>query len=79
MPAGDSPAVEPGHRTKHEAQGGVLLLVGQHLHIGQPRGVNRYAEACGYNGEMGLLLALSRGAAKAPITSDAVADSLKAG
>lgn len=65
------PAVEPGHSPQQEAKGDVLLLVVEHLHVGQPGGV--------IDGGMDLLIACFCKAAKPPITGDAVADALKAG
>ena len=35
----DPLAVEPGHHSAQEAHGGRSLLVGQHLVVGEPRGV----------------------------------------
>ena len=68
---GDSPDIEPRHSPQQEAYGGVLLLVGQHLHVNQTRG--------DIDGDMGFLVARSRGATLTLISDDAMTDPLKAG
>jgi hypothetical protein len=69
--AGNALAVEPRHSPKEETHRRRLLLVWQRLDVGQPRGV--------IHSHMGLLIASTRRAAFAAITSDAVANPFKAG
>ena len=69
--ARDALAVEPAHSSHQEAHRGGLLLIGQHLDVRQSDGV--------IHSQGHILMASTRRAAQAPITSDAVADAFKAG
>lgn len=60
----DPLAVEPGDSTAEKADHRWILLVGQHLYVGQPRGV--------IDGDMDLVVANTIGAALLPIAGDAV-------
>jgi hypothetical protein len=68
--AGHSLAVEPGHSSHQKTHRRCLLLIRQHLDVGQSRGVT--------HGHVGLLVASPRRAAFTTITGDAVTDPLKA-
>jgi hypothetical protein len=62
----DPLAVEPSDGTTEKADHRWLLLVCQHLDVGQPRGV--------IDGDMDLVVANASGAALLPIAGDAVSD-----
>jgi hypothetical protein len=62
----DPLAVEPSDGTTEKADHRWLLLVCQHLDVGQPRGV--------IDGDMDLVVANASGAALLPIAGDAVPD-----
>jgi hypothetical protein len=69
--AGDALAVEPGHSPHQKTHRRGLLLIRQHLDVGQASRV--------IHGHIGLFIAGTRRAALAAITGDAVTDPLKAG
>lgn len=67
--AGDALCAEPSHSPGQDADRGGLLLVGQHLHVRQPRGViDRHAD---------LLVASATGTAPTAVAGDPVANSLE--
>ncbi len=68
----DSLAVEPGHGTAEKADHRWLLIIRQDLHVGQPCGVNRFAEAGGNDSDMDLVVADAVGAALRPVAGHPV-------
>ena len=68
---GDPLAVEPGNSPEQETHSRLLLLIGQYLDIGQPRGIGV--------GDMGFFMTSTTRTAEAPITSDPLSYPLKTG
>ncbi len=64
-------AVEPSHSTAEKADGGDLLLIRQHLDVGQPRGV--------VDGQVDTVVADASRAALLAVAGDAMTDLAKAG